>query len=150
MTQQSGETLFLADDDQDDCFFFETALKEINFKGTVDISTDGLELMENLSEKVPPPPTAIFLDLNMPKKNGMQCLSEIRLNPALDNTAVIILSTSGTPLEIEKTFNMGASFYIVKPNTLAGLKSALAKALTNLRNFSSMVISKNNFLVKPD
>lgn len=71
----------------------------------------------------------IFLDLNMPRKNGKECLSEIGKNRKLINTPVIIYSTSLNPVDIQETYGMGARFFLRKPNSFEELKETLAMLL---------------------
>src|ERR1035438_6847359 len=88
--------IFLADDDADDCTFFEEALRDLQVQAQLTIVNDGVALMTTLDETVtePPPPHVIFLDLNMPRKNGFECLDEIRQNPRFKEIPVVIFSTS--------------------------------------------------------
>jgi CheY-like chemotaxis protein len=126
------KTIFLADDDDDDRVFFEEALKEINIQTELTTVKDGAELMSTLSETVsdPPPPHVIFLDLNMPRKNGIECLKEIRETPKLKNIPVVIFSTSAYPNAVETTYTLGANCYICKPNSHQLLKKTIETVLS--------------------
>ena len=73
-------SILLADDDNDDVLLFEHALNEVSANTSLIIARDGQELMELLHSYTLPYPNAIFLDLNMPKKNGIECLQEIKSN----------------------------------------------------------------------
>lgn len=125
------KTIILAEDDADDREFFEEALKEISIETTLTTVKDGAELMtvldENLNE--PPPPHVIFLDLNMPRKNGIECLKEIRETPKLKNIPVVIFSTSAFPTAIETSYSLGANCFIRKPNSHQLLKKAIETVL---------------------
>lgn len=70
--------ILLADDDEDDRLFFKEALENIKIKTVVTTVNDGIELMEYLNKSDIKYPDIVFLDLNMPRKNGIQCLEEIR------------------------------------------------------------------------
>jgi CheY-like chemotaxis protein len=122
--------IFLADDDADDRLFFEDALQQITVPSQLTLSTDGLELMSNLESVVPPPPDVIFLDLNMPRKNGLQCLEEIRSTPTLKSIPVVIFSTTASDEEVSKTYQHGANHYICKPRSFGLLVKAIEKVLT--------------------
>lgn len=75
-----------------------------------------MELMATLEEtKTAPPPCVIFLDLNMPLKNGFECLKEIRQTQKLKNIPVIIFSTTSNPDAIDQTYLLGANYYVCKP-----------------------------------
>ena len=111
--------IFLADDDADDRAFFADALKEVNIQTELTTTSDGIELMTTLDESVtvPPPPHVIFLDLNMPRKNGYECLKEIRQTSKLKDIPVVIFSTSDNAHAIETTYKLGANCYVLKPNS---------------------------------
>jgi len=74
-------------------------------------------------------PNIIFLDLNMPIKNGIECLKEIRANERFKNLVLVIYSTSGSEHDIQEAFINGANIYIKKPNNFAELKANLAKVI---------------------
>ena len=123
--------IFLADDDADDCTFFEEALKDLGVEAQLTIVNDGVALMTTLDETVtePPPPHVIFLDLNMPRKNGFECLDEIRQNPRFKEIPVVIFSTSDNNETVDKTYNQGANHYIRKPGSHAALKKVIETVL---------------------
>ncbi|HMI07408.1 MAG TPA: response regulator [Flavobacterium sp.] len=124
--------IFLTDDDADDCLMFSEALQEIynEDEASLTITNDGVKLMEVLHETVPPPPEVIFLDLNMPRKNGFECLQEIRNNPKLKDIPVVIFSTSSNNDIVNLTYQQGANFYICKPQSYPLLKKTLAFVLS--------------------
>ncbi|MGK4567875.1 response regulator [Flavobacterium sp. 3HN19-14] len=110
--------------------------QEIHSDINLTIINDGVTLMEKLEDIVPPPPEVIFLDLNMPLKNGFECLIEIRNTPKLKDIPVVIYSTSSNKDIVEKTFQHGANFYICKPATYNALKKTIAHVLSF--DFNSM------------
>ncbi len=123
------KTIMLADDDADDCTFFEDALKEVSIATELTVAKDGAALMTSLEENVPPPPHVIFLDLNMPRKNGFECLKEIRETPKLKKIPVVIFSTTASENAVEKTYSLGADCYICKPNSHKLLIKAIETVL---------------------
>jgi CheY-like chemotaxis protein len=88
--------ILLADDDVDDRLFFKEAFDEIKIKTDVQIVKDGMELMKYLNKSDNKLPHILFLDLNMPRKTGMECLKEIKENNQFDNIAIVIYSTSAS------------------------------------------------------
>ena len=86
--------ILLADDDIDDRFFFEKALKEIPIVTSLFIVKDGEELMDYLEVNATHLPDVLFLDLSMPRKSGFECLTEIKENTAMIKMPVIMFSTS--------------------------------------------------------
>jgi CheY-like chemotaxis protein len=121
--------ILLADDDQDDCTFFEQALKELSINATLTIVSDGEELMQLLTNESVPPPDVLFLDINMPRKTGTESLSEIKHHERLINLPVVILSTSNNPDKIAHHFKIGANVYIHKPRDFTQLKQVIHHAL---------------------
>jgi CheY-like chemotaxis protein len=125
MTGTSTYHLLLADDDSDDCIFFREALEDLPFRSTLTTVNDGVELMQHLNKKEAQLPDLLFLDLNMPRKNGFECLEEINLRKNLAQLPVIIFSTSYDPAVINLLYENGARYYIRKPAEFAKLKQAI-------------------------
>ncbi len=124
--------IFLTDDDTDDCQLFSEIIQEINPNqdARLTISNDGVALMKTLDETVPPPPHVIFLDLNMPRKNGFECLEEIRSTPKLKGIPVVIFSTSSSNDIVDRSYKFGANYYICKPQSYKLLKKTIAHVLS--------------------
>jgi CheY-like chemotaxis protein len=122
-------SIFLADDDDDDCVLFQDAMNEVAHDHELVIAYDGQELLEVLSARVPPKPRMIFIDLNMPRKNGIECLQEIKRIEKLKDIPVIILSTSSQALSIETAYAHGADHYVTKPGTYSMLKKTIETVL---------------------
>lgn len=86
--------MLLADDDEDDCLFFKDAIEELPVNASLQTVNDGEQLMRMLNTKSMSLPDILFLDLNMPRKTGYECLSEIKLSEKLKTLPVVIYSTS--------------------------------------------------------
>lgn len=118
MPLNQNETLhiLLADDDADDRELFQEALTDSGLNIELSIVKDGEQLSQVISgiQTPPPPPHMIFLDINMPRKNGKACLVEIRKNSMFDQVPVIMFSTSSSERDVEETYRDGASRYINK------------------------------------
>jgi CheY-like chemotaxis protein len=119
----------LADDDDDDCLFFKKALEDLKLQTHLTIVPDGEELMNYLSENSKNLPDILFLDLSMPRKNGMECLSEIMQNKDLKDLSIVILSTSNAKESISNTFRIRANVYIHKPGDFPELKQVINHAI---------------------
>jgi len=102
--------IVLADDDEDDRMLFKEAIDEINIQTKLSLFNNGQELMDYLLLPNVVLPNLIFLDLNMPIKNGQQCLIEIRNNPKLKDLCIAIYSTSSSENDIEETFLNGQDY----------------------------------------
>jgi CheY-like chemotaxis protein len=129
MNEALQKTIFLADDDTDDCILFEDALREICTETALVIANDGIELMAALMQHKELP-DVVFLDLNMPRKNGPECLLEIRSNKRLQHIPIVIFSTSAQDTAIEQMYTQGANLYIRKPDTFPKLKQVIRQILS--------------------
>ena len=144
--------LLLADDDKDDCLFFKDAIDELPL--TADLTTvhDGEQLMQLLSEEAvqPPPPHVLFLDINMPRKNGFECLAEIKSNEKLKQLPIIIFSTSFEQDVVNLLYKNGAHHYIRKPAEFSQLKKVIYQALILATDENITQPAKENFVLKGD
>lgn len=130
--------VLLADDDADDRFLFDKALKEITIATQLTSVQDGEQLMSYLSDNNDNLPDIIFLDLSMPRKTGFECLTEIKEDKKLQNISVVVFTTSfGRGIEYEQGLintlsAIGSLEYIRKPNDFGQLKQIIQKTLATL------------------
>jgi CheY-like chemotaxis protein len=131
MTSAAPITLLMAEDDADDRLMAQEALEEIRLANELHFVEDGEELLDYLrgrgryAERKPPRPGLILLDLNMPRKDGREALSEIKADPALRRIPIVVLTTSQAEEDILRTYDLGVSGFIVKPVTFQGLVDVL-------------------------
>lgn len=140
--------ILLADDDEADRMLFVEAFSEIKINTEVNTVNDGIELMEYLESDKKRIPNFIFLDLNMPLKNGIDCLKEIKSNEKFNDIIIAIYSTSDDKKDIEETFTNGANVYITKPNSFNKLKEVLQKAVTSAFQYQDNSMKRENFLLR--
>lgn len=140
--------IILADDDEDDRLFFTDAFSELKMQTKVQTYNDGAELMNYLNSDEAILPQVLFLDLNMPKKNGIECLHEIKGNSKFSNMAIAIYSTSSSEEHIEETFISGANIYIKKPSDFNTLKKVLSDVVTINWQYHTSGLNKDNFLLR--
>jgi CheY-like chemotaxis protein len=121
-------TILIADDDPDDRNMIKEALEKERLANPVRFVEDGEELMDYLNRQGKYStidknqlPGLIFLDLNMPKKDGREALQEIKANPNFCRIPVIILTTSKVEADIFRSYNLGANSFITKPVTFNDL-----------------------------
>lgn len=126
---QQPLNILLADDDSDDRYFFEKALKSLPFSTKFVTVEDGEKLMTYLLKKSDKLPDVLFLDLNMPRKNGAECLLEIKCDPTLQQLPVIIYSTSYHETVADVFYKNGAHYYVCK-RTFIELKEILRHICT--------------------
>jgi CheY-like chemotaxis protein len=141
--------LLLADDDEDDCLFFKEALDEITVSTDLSMVHDGVQLMNYLEKNTLNLPDLIFLDLNMPRKNGLECLDEIKKDERLKNLPIIIFSTSLDSEIVNNLYQNGASYYIRKPGDFSKLKTVIEKALTVASENNFKQPERANFILQP-
>lgn len=106
--------ILLADDDPDDRFFFNHAVRELSIPVELTSVNDGEQLIKYLFENSDTLPDVLFLDLNMPRKNGSECLTEIKADEKFRQLPVIIYSTSLHEDLANELYEKGAHFYVRK------------------------------------
>jgi len=139
--------VILADDDEDDCLLFEEALKDIPLPTQLSIVHTGNQLMTRLAKKNAGIPDVIFLDLNMPGKNGFATLKEIKLNSKLENLPVFIFSTAFDQDMINLVYRDAAHYYIRKPNEFSQLVQVIQQALTLISSKELSLPIKKDFVL---
>ena len=141
--------ILLAEDDSDDIMFFEEAINASSITAILVTVADGEKLMKVLSKvDSPPPPDVIFLDINMPKKNGKECLEEIRRKKIFDSVPVIMFSTSTSSSDIDETYKKGANLYIPKSFFFSDQKNILEKLFSEKWRDYLKKIPKEKFVLK--
>jgi CheY-like chemotaxis protein len=146
--QEDYILITLADDDEDDRLFFTDAFDEMKIKTVVNTVKNVRELIEFLDHPESVLPNIIFLDLNMPILNGIECLKEIKLNDRFKDIAVAIYSTSSSEADVENTFVLGANIYIKKPSSFNDLKKILSDVVTINWQYHTNGLNKDNFLLR--
>ncbi|AWH85609.1 response regulator [Flavobacterium album] len=139
--------IMLADDDEDDRLFFREAFEEVKINYEFSTFNDGEQLMDHLYEPENQLPDIIFLDLNMPRKSGLECLREIRSDERLKKISVAIYSTSSSEQDIEDTFVSGANVYIKKPNDFNMLKKILSDVVHINWQYITDGLNKDSFIL---
>lgn len=140
--------ILLADDDEDDRLFFKDAFNEIKIQTKVSFVHDGLQLMQYLIHPETILPDILFLDLNMPKKTGQECLIEIKKNERFKDLIIAIYSTSSSEEDIEETFIQGANIYIKKPSDFNSLKKIVNEVVTINWQYFTSGLNRDNFLLR--
>jgi len=144
--KQASIKIVLADDDRDDRFFFEKALKELPIQTVFETVEDGEKLISYLLKGTQNLPDVLFLDLNMPRKSGSECLALIKKNEKLKNLPVIIYSTSLHEDVADLLYKNGAHYYVRKAD-FTELKKVLLHVLTLLVDKKFKRPVKNEFII---
>ena len=141
--------ILLAEDDLDDCLFFKEALAELPITTRLTTVPNGEKLMQWLNE-TELLPDILFLDLNMPRKNGYTCLLEIKQSEKLKRLPVITLSTSFEDELVNLVYKNGAQYYIRKPNNFFQLKHLILSAIKLAAQINSGQPAKENFVISQE
>jgi CheY-like chemotaxis protein len=139
--------ILLADDDTDDCIFFKEALGELMLSTNLTTVNDGEQLMQLLTNETNELPHILFLDLNMPRKNGFECLSEIKQNEKLKELPVIIFSTSFEKEVVNLLYKNGAQYFIRKPSEFSQFKKIIQQSLVAISQKTISQPSRENFVI---
>lgn len=139
--------ILLADDDKDDCLLFQDVLKELTMPTTFKAVHDGEQLMRHLKEATNELPTVLFLDLNMPRKNGFACLEEIKRCENLKKILVIIFSTSYDEKIADLLYKNAAHYYICKPADFSQLRKIIEHSLRLISKKKTSQPPKEKFLL---
>ena len=146
ISHQDSIHILIADDDEDDRAFFNEAINELKMNNKLTMFNDGKDLMEYLALPNIKLPHILFLDLNMPFKNGFECLKEIRANNRYKDVSIAIYSTSSSEKDIEDTFIEGANIYIKKPNDFTELKKIIKDVVNMNWQFHTSGLNMETFL----
>jgi response regulator RpfG family c-di-GMP phosphodiesterase len=139
--------VLLADDDMDDCLIFKQALEELPISTRLTIVHNGDQLMKLLLKNVNQLPHVLYLDLNMPRKNGFECLTEIKLHDKLKALPLILYSTSAEQSVIDRLYQNGAQHFIRKPVDFLEIKRVIHHSLTLIMRETSLQRTKNEFIL---
>jgi len=124
-------SILVADDDDDDRMLIKKAFDEIGFTGNLYFTTNGEETLNFLRRQAAAKaaksllPDMLLLDLNMPKKNGFEVMREIKEDPKLAAIPIVILSTTQTQADADRSYQAGAVGFLTKPSYFTDLVEAL-------------------------
>jgi CheY-like chemotaxis protein len=122
-------TIFLAEDDQDDVFLFSNALHTLEKRHDLQVFGDGQELTKGLEAVSTTLPDIIFIDINMPVKNGLEALRDIRQKYPV-RLPVFLFSTTEDRVTVEQARRLGATGYLSKPKLQGDLERLLKQVLS--------------------
>jgi two-component system, chemotaxis family, response regulator Rcp1 len=111
----TGRSILLVEDNAGDVLLTREALREAHVAVELTAVPDGEQALAYLRDEDVPSPDLVLLDLNLPKKNGLEVLKEIRDDPALRTTPVIMLTTSSSSRDVAASYDRGVNCYVVKP-----------------------------------
>lgn len=121
-------TVFYTDDDEDDLSYFKEALDGMGVKVRL---FQLPELLLHTIENPPPTPSLLFVDLNMPVKNGFDVMAAVRARRELDKVPIVVYTTSQSDEDIKRSYALGANLFMTKQSSwdkmIKSIKYALEK-----------------------
>lgn len=127
--------VLFVDDDSDESYLFNEALEQSELPIQLGRAHDGNQLLQVL--KNGSLPDIILVDLNMPYKDGLEALREIRSNASYQNIFIIIYSITGDKNSIKLAYDIGADLYLIKPEDFDGMLSVVKKVYSiDWKNFT--------------
>lgn len=130
---EKPKIVVLAEDDDEDADIFRDALADLNINVQLTIVENGILLM-NFLEQSKILPDLVFLDLNMPLKNGLQCLKDIKNSERLKSLFTIILSTSSNEIQKKEMYVNGANLFLTKASSYVEFKNNLLDCFQTTNN----------------
>lgn len=119
--------ILLAEDDEVDVMNVQRAFHKNNIANPLFLAGDGIEALEKLrSGEVPRERRIVLLDLNMPRMNGIEFLRELRRDPELASTTVVVLTTSNDDRDKIDAYNLNVAGYLLKPVTFSNFCEVMA------------------------
>jgi CheY-like chemotaxis protein len=147
MAQSTGETsvtspgerllnILLVEDDEVDVLNVRRAFQKNHITNPLFVASNGLEALEQLrGNMIPRDRRIVLLDLNMPKMNGIEFLQELRRDPELRVTQVVVLTTSNDERDRIEAYNLNVAGYLLKPVTF----SNFCEVMTTLNKYWALV-----------
>ena len=117
----------LVEDNPEDIALTRRVLRKSGLGGDLMLASTGKEALERLAKAGSDLPCLILLDINLPDLSGIDILTEIKRDPSLKPIPVVMLTGSNTDDDIQRSYDLGASTYLVKPVSIDALKLVLEK-----------------------
>src|SRR3954454_17898792 len=123
-----GLNVLLVDDDSDESYLFNEALEHAGLNIFLSRANNGNDLIDYLLNEARP--DLVFIDINMPYKDGVEALGEIRANPEFKNLPLIIYSTTKNEVSINTCYEKGATLFVIKPDNFDEMVKVVKKVCT--------------------
>jgi CheY-like chemotaxis protein len=139
---QKQKHILLAEDNDDHLFLFRRVVNTLPVQTNLQTVADGIELCNYLHNPKNKLPDIIFLDINMPRKNGLECLREIRDCSTFNHIPVVVYTTSDEDCDRKNAQNLGASLYLIKDGDYRSLSRILVLFLSDLSDGNIVNLSE--------
>ncbi|SEW49181.1 CheY chemotaxis protein or a CheY-like REC (receiver) domain [Chryseobacterium wanjuense] len=140
--------VILVDDDEGNQIFFKNIFKDLKVGVKVQIFNNGRDLMNFLNSEDALIPEILFMKYDIPKKNSLECLEEIKIDFRFDQMVNVIYSDELSVGEEEDVFVKGANVFMKKPDNYADMKKVLSEIITINWQYHTSGLNKNNFIMK--
>jgi chemotaxis family two-component system response regulator Rcp1 len=117
--------ILLVEDSAADVRLTQEIVRDLEPPSELHVAPDGDAALSFLRRGDGPRPDLVLLDLNLPGKDGRELLAELRSDPDLRTIPVVVLTTSGAPEDIRRTYDLAATSYVTKPLELRELRKVL-------------------------
>ena len=131
-------TVLIVDDDEDDRSIFCDIIHEIFPKAKCITAQNGIDALEKLKSENNNPPDLIFLDINMPRMNGKECLAVLKRTPCTQQIPVVIYTTSKLEKDEVETRQLGAVDFLSKPAKSNDLKCKIGEIIEGIMHFGAI------------
>jgi len=129
--------VFLVDDDYEDHEIFKMSLEKVDPTFEIVTAEDGIDALDYLKKNSTYKPDIIFLDVNMPRMNGKDCIRELRKDPKFESTPMVLYSTHDGQKEVNEAKSAGASDFMTKPASIPEFTKALKDIIIKHGKFSN-------------
>lgn len=136
--------ILMADDDKDDFNLLKEAAEKACEALQISYAGNWLELWRFILKTLP---DVLFIDLNMPVKNGLECLQLLREDRKYDNIPIIIYSTSISKNDIDKAYKNGANYFMVKPKAIEDISNMIKKLCSMGKESLLSIPSREEFVI---
>jgi CheY-like chemotaxis protein len=126
MESTPAQSVFIADDDEDDLYLLQAAFRQHLPDCNLEFAFNGAALLEQLRQ-TPSSPCLIILDLNMPFMGGFEALQALRAETIYEHVPIVVLTTSHNEWDRQRALELGANAFITKPTSLTILSQTIAK-----------------------
>ena len=150
MNSRSPYNIILAEDDPDDRHVFSMAIKETFGQANITGFDNGQSVIHSLLSNTSTNCDVLFLDINMPRMNGIDCLREIKDHIQFSRIPIVMLTTSSTKEDVMDTFYAGATRFITKPPTYKELLNLFTQVYNLMRDGKLRKTDLFNYVMKPE
>jgi len=137
--------ILLVEDDPDDVFFFSRAVRELNIACALSVAANCREFLALLEARKDV--DLVFMDINMPQKDGRECLKELKSIEEYRNVPVITFTGSRSERDIDDMYALGAHYHIIKPFSAINYKLALKTVFGIDWKKAQPPLLKKNFVI---